>query len=382
MESKSFWQIWVGVVVMGAIALSVGLIANRPPTPSALQQETKASSELINATLREFDDQGRLIWEVEAKQGKYRQDQRIADIVSVRGKFYERGEVIIIAEGEAGVLNQATQEIQIRGNVRGRILREKIDIMAEELEWSAQQDRLRAKGKITLKQEQEKLKITAAEMEGSPTQNRYTLKQDVIATAGKIGQQVSNSDQPLVRVTSDVVTWDVQGQKIFSETPITARQEQAQRQLTATKGEWNTKTQQVLLTGAVVARDEKTDVELKTDRLEWDLTSATVTLPNPFVVESPSRTLTITAQTGKAFLEGEKINLQGSVQAELRTEQATVRADRVEWLIPAQTVTASGSIRYTRRANNLVVTGDRALANLAEQSVQVTGTDVITQFNF
>lgn len=76
----------------------------------------------------------------------------------------------------------------------------------------------------------------------------------------------------------------------------------------------------------------------------------------------------------------QEINLVGEVQAELQTEQAKVRADRVQWQIPSQIVTAEGGIRYERTANNLRVRGDRAVANLAEQSIQVTGRDVISEF--
>ena len=80
-------------------------------------------------------------------------------------------------------------------------------------------------------------------------------------------------------------------------------------------------------------------------------------------------------------MEEERINLTGQVSASFSSTQGVVNADKVEWLIPSKTVTANGNINYRQPDKNLNITGDRAVANLELQTVQVTGTNVISTLN-
>ena len=360
----------IALVVL--VSLTIGfLIWWFQPSSSPVVEETQApGSEIINATLREFNDQGELIWEVQAQRGDYRQDRRIADVVGIKGRFYEKGKLVVDAVGTAGIINQANREIAITGNVRGKVIKGNIDLQADNLRWNADQDQLHAEGNISLAKPEDDIKIVGEVLQGSPSQNLFTLKRKVVATSGK----------PPIQISSDAVTWDVKNQRIFSQTKLSAIQAQDKRTLSASAGEWDTQRQLVLLKGNVQAKDARLDIELATERVEWRLQEQKVLLPQNFVVNSPSRKLRVIAQTGMAQLADQEINLVGEVQAELQTERARVRADRVQWQIPSQIVTAEGGIRYERSANNLKVRGDRAIANLAEQTIQVTGSDVISEF--
>jgi lipopolysaccharide assembly outer membrane protein LptD (OstA) len=86
----------------------------------------------------------------------------------------------------------------------------------------------------------------------------------------------------------------------------------------------------------------------------------------------------IKAQRGEALLQEERIMLTGQVAASIQSTQGLVRADMVEWAIPDKTITASGNINYQQPERNFRVQGDRAVANLEQQTVTVSGSDVIS----
>lgn len=363
----------IGLFVAVGIALAIWFGSTFIVTTTTTidqDQVITPSSEIIDATLREFDNQGNLLWEIQAKRGEYRQDRRIADIVDVNGKFFDAGKLVLEARGKTGIINQTTQEISIEGQVKGKVLKEEIDIICDNLEWSSPKDLIQATGNITFSQPKDGITVKGEKLEGKVSQNTYTLKRKVVVTTTK----------PAIEINSEAITWNVESQKIISEAPITARQAKENRQLTADRGTWDTKNQIVELLGKVQGQDNAMDVTVTTDKLLWNLLEQKVTLPDSFVVASASRGLRITAQTGIALFTDQRINLLGEVQAELQTDQATVSADRVNWEIPSQTVTADGGVRYNRRANNLRVQGDQAVANLELQTVQVTGANVISEF--
>jgi len=360
----------VGGIATAVVILSLTLWWMQSPSPPVGEQTQAPGSEIINATLREFDDQGTLIWEVEVQKGDYRPDRRIADVIGIKGRFYEQGKLVVDAVGTAGTINQAKREITITGKVKGKVIGEEIELSADNLRWNADQDFLQAEGNIRLAKPAEDITIVGELLQGSPSRNVFTLKRKVVATSGK----------PSVQIASEAVTWDAKNQRIFSQTKLFVTQPQEKRTLRADTGEWDTKRQIVRLKGNVTASDARLDIQLTTEQVEWQLAQQTVALPQSFMVTSPSRKLRVTAQQGTAQFVEQEINLVGEVQAELQTEQAKVRADRVQWQIPSQIVTAEGGIRYERTANNLRVRGDRAVANLAEQSIQVTGRDVISEF--
>ncbi|MFN5981307.1 MAG: hypothetical protein ACK45W_18790, partial [Pseudanabaena sp.] len=113
----------------------------------------------------------------------------------------------------------------------------------------------------------------------------------------------------------------------------------------------------------------------------WNLDKKLVSLPVAFKGVSKSRGIVVNAQKGEAQLQEERIKLTGQVSASFSSTQGVVNADQVEWLIPTKTITANGNINYRQPEKSLNVQGDRAVANLEQQTVIVTGANVISTLN-
>jgi LPS export ABC transporter protein LptC len=359
------------ILILLAIAAVIGfgivwLGTQKPPTPIASQ--SPPGSSLLNSTLKEFDDKGNLLWEIKSERADYRQDQKIADVVKVKGKFYKEGKPLIEATADAGVINQASREIILKTNIKAIALKDNISLVADNMVWQSDKDLLTATGNLKIDKLDKKISIVGKTLKANPSLNTFTIEQNVIVTSAK----------PPVEIKGEAVTWNADTNKVFSKLPISVFQIKDKLTLSAKKGEWDTKTQLVTLEDGIKGKDPKLDVEIETNKVLWNIEKQLITLPVEFKAISTSRGIEVTASKGEAQLDQEKINLVGRVQAGFKSTQGQVNADEVEWLIPTQMVTGTGNVTYQQPDKNLNVRGDRAVANLEKQTVQVTGADVIT----
>jgi LPS export ABC transporter protein LptC len=361
------------ILALLAIAAAVGfgviwLGTQKPSTPTVDSQGPPGSS-LLNTTLKEFDSKGNLLWEVKSERADYREDRKIADVVKVKGKFYKDGKPLIEATADAGVIDQASREIILKTNIKAIALKDKITLVADNMVWQSDRDLLTATGNLKIDKFDQKISIVGKTLKANPGLNTFTIEENVIVTSAK----------PPVEIKGKTITWNADTNKVFSKLPIDVLQIKDKMTLTAKKGEWDTKTQVVILEDGIKGKDPKLDVELETTKVFWNIEKQLVTIPVEFKAISSSRGIEVTAQNGEAQLDKEQINLVGRVQAGFKSTQGSVNSDKVEWLIPTQMVTADGNVTYQQPDKNLNVRGDRAVANLEKQTVQVTGTDVITQ---
>ena len=367
--SRRSLRLFIIIFVVTVLLFALGwFIFLRPEISSLNKTPQSAGSSLQNITLTEFDAEGKLLWEITSKRADYRADRKIADVQDVKGKFYRKGEPLMEATGDKGTINQSTKEITLEGNIKAIAIQEKINMQADRMVWKAEEDLLKATGHIEIDKPDDKLKMTGKELTAQPSTNVYSLEKSVIVTAIK----------PPLEMKSEKVTWDAKRDRVFTEVPISVLQIKDKLQLSANKGDWNMQKNEVTFTGDIKARDPKLDIDLVAAEAMWNLDKKLVTLPVAFTASSKSRGIIVNAEQGQAQLQEERINLTGQVLASFSSTQGVVKADQVEWLIPTKTITASGNISYQQPDKNLNIKGDRAVANLEQQTVTVTGKDVLS----
>jgi LPS export ABC transporter protein LptC len=344
---RLFITIFVATVLMFALGWFIFL---RPSVTSLNKTAQTAGSNLQNITLTEFDSNGKLLWEIQAKRATYREDRKIADVEDVKGKFYRDGEPLMEVTGNKGTIDQASKAISLEGNIKAIAVQEKINMKADRMVWQSEEDLLKATGNIQIDKPEDKLTMTGKELTAKPSVNVYSMEKQVVVIAV----------EPPLEMKSEKVTWDAKRDRVFTDVPISVIQVKDKLQLTAKKGNWDIQKKEVTFTGDIKAK---------------------VTLPVPFTGTSKSRGIVVKAQKGEAQVEREQINLIGEVSASFSSTQGVVNADKVEWLIPTKMITANGNIVYQQPDKNLNVRGDRAVANLESQTVIVTGANVLSTLN-
>jgi LPS export ABC transporter protein LptC len=361
-----------GIGFITLIFLWLTVFRNTPiVTP---QTNSTPGSSLSNITLTEFDETGKLLWEIKAKRAEYRQERRIADVKGVSGKFYRDGKPIIEATGSTGTLDQATQIVTLAGQVKALAVDENITMKAAQMTWESKKDLLIATGDLQIQNQDAKtgrlITITGKSLQARPGANTFTLEKDVLALATK----------PPLEIRTDKITWAATKKRVFSESPIKVLQTKDAMQLSAKAGEWQLEKNLVIAKGDVVAEDKKLDLQINGSAIQWDIERQQVSLPEAFQALSASRGITVRAEKGAAQLNEQSIELTGNVNAGFTSTQGTVRCDQVAWTIPSQTITAKGNLFYEQPQNNLRISGQQAIANLEAQTIAVTGDEVVSEF--
>ncbi len=374
-QSRRWFKILSISALLGFVALIFLWLTVFRNTPIVTPQTNSTpGSSLADITLTEFDETGKLLWEVKAKRADYRQEKRIADVKGVSGKFYRDGKPIIEATGSTGTLDQVTQIVTLAGQVKALAVDENITMKAAQMTWESKKDLLTATGDLQIQNQDPKtnrvITITGKSLQAKPGANTFTLEKDVLAIATK----------PALEIRTDRITWTAAKKRVFSDSPIKVLQTKDAMQLTAKTGEWQLEHNIVIAKGDVVAEDKKLDLQINGSQMQWDIEKEQVSLPEAFRAVSVSRGITVSAEKGAAQLKDQSIELTGNVNAGFSSTQGNVRCDQVAWTIPSQTIIAKGNLFYEQPQNNLRISGQEAIANLEMQTVAVTGSEVVSQF--
>jgi len=375
MKSDRSFRYTVGVlgilVVSVTAAAAWWLIQQNNSAPVVTPSQKPPGSSLSQVTLTEVDPQGKLLWEITAKSAEYAQNNRMVQITGIKGKFFKDGKRLLDITGNSGSINQTTQEIRIEGQVKAIALKENIVLTSDRMVWLSKQDLLTAtsKNRVKITKPDQNITITGKVIKANPAANRFVIEQDVVATAV----------EPPLEIKSDRLNWEPTVNKVISPVPISIFHTTDKLSLNADQGEWRIKLQQVYLQGNIKGNAPASGIDVETSVLTWDIAQQLVTLPASLLISSPLRQVAIAANQGQVNLATQTINLSWSIKADSQLNQAIVTADTVEWLIPAQVITAQGNINYTQVQKNITVSGTKAVANLADQTIKVTGADVITR---
>ena len=103
------------------------------------------------------------------------------------------------------------------------------------------------------------------------------------------------------------------------------------------------------------------------------------TPPGRHQIQQPKRKLTATANQGQLDLNTQILILNGNVQAASQNRQSSLVADEITWNITTQDVDGRGNVSYRQQDPTATVNGDRAVGNLEQQTVVVTGQNVVTE---
>ncbi|MFY7834624.1 MAG: LPS export ABC transporter periplasmic protein LptC, partial [Pseudanabaena sp.] len=174
---RLFITIFVATVLMFALGWFIFL---RPSVTSLNKTAQTAGSNLQNITLTEFDSNGKLLWEIQAKRATYREDRKIADVEDVKGKFYRDGEPLMEATGNKGTIDQASKAISLEGNIKAIAVQEKINMKADRMVWQSEEDLLKATGNIQIDKPEDKLTMTGKELTAKPSVNVYSMEKQVV----------------------------------------------------------------------------------------------------------------------------------------------------------------------------------------------------------
>ncbi len=367
-----------------ALLLLLGMVACQqqpqlPPEDPEPSQTPETEFEdrltLDDVTLEQANEQGQLLWRVEAEQASYSPDQRIAQVIKPSGELYQDGKLLYKIEARKGEVYQDSKRIVLRDQIVATDPNNGLVLRGEELEWTVEQEILIVRNGVS--GDHEKIQAIATEAQIFNKEKRAEFWNQVI---------VSSKD-PVVKLHTDHIIWYWEEEKLVSDQPLKIDRYQEQTitdRAVAETGEVNLQTQLATLKQNVQIAISQPPMQIGGQELNWNYQQQTVNSPQPITIIHQKEGVTFTANQAEGDLAKEVFQLKGNVIGIGQKRQAQLNSDQVTWYIPKQTFEASGNVVYRQSDPPLNLRGDTAVGELNDETIVVKSgssqQQVITEF--
>jgi LPS export ABC transporter protein LptC len=177
---------------------------NNPSPP----KEDESKLTFFGVALEQFDEVGRPIWKVKAKEAKYTTDKQIGQAESPEGELYQDGKVVYQIKAEKADIKQDGKQLFLQGKIVATDPRNGIVLKGNELEWRPQEDLLIVRNQLNGSHKQ--LLAVAQEAKVKTREQLIEFSQGVVA----------KSTDPQLQMRTEHLMWHIKEEKLFSDRPI------------------------------------------------------------------------------------------------------------------------------------------------------------------
>jgi LPS export ABC transporter protein LptC len=364
---------------LGLLLVAIGLSACSP-NQSAKPAATPVPGGVgLNAlTLRRTDNQGRPLWQIEAKTAKYQNNQ--GQVQALVGQLFEAGKPVFRLQSPTAQIRQQGDQLLIIGRTTVTDLQGKGVLTAEEFVWRPATGTLIARRQPKLVYPL--VQVTANEMQADSRQ------QQVLAL-GRV-----QADSPLgLRLLSERLNWQIPQERLVASSGSDGAGSPGVRLLqlkgsgkgNRAQGEtlnFDLKTQTVQLQSLQVPAQiqlAQSQLTITGQAFTWLIPKQRLTSDRPLSLRSAKSAVNVSANRGDLDLATETVTLNGNVRAIGQKQQSMLTTDQLTWLIPTQRLEAVGNVRYQQQQPRFTVRGGRAVGLIDEQQVSISGGGVVTE---
>jgi LPS export ABC transporter protein LptC len=155
---QRFGSVWAGLYGGLLLMLQACQSAAPPVSPRADEQPAQATLpearyQVVQPTLEQQDEQGHLLWRLEAQalQGQSAGEQAEGTLVQVRGWLYRQGKPVLQLRAQYARAHSETREVEAWGTVQATSTINHAQLQAERILWKARDDRIIATGSVTIR---------------------------------------------------------------------------------------------------------------------------------------------------------------------------------------------------------------------------------------
>jgi len=392
---KNLWYRGTVVIAIGVVAL-FGLrtcVASRSDlTEFGSDEAIDAELTLQAVTLEQPDVDGSLLWRLEADSVTYSPETQRAELLGLKGEFYEEGEKIYTVVADEGEVEQNGNTLFLRGNLIAIRIADDLTLEGELIKWQPKQGLLRmgdfenetvaAGGEL-----RSPVTISSPTVQAVARSLVVNNKQDRVNMDG--GVTAKNKAEPWLTFVSEALIWQTEqsliraNQQLTVERFATDEYEMLTDRLVGGSGNVQLDENIVTVEQSVQLNSLSEGLSAKSDRAVWDVNAQTVEMNQPVDIAQPARQLTASANQANIDLAEQIIYLIGNVRANGAKNDTRLAADSVTWETATQQVEAEGNVRYRQAANPAAtLSGPRAIGNIEDGTLVVIGDesgDVVTE---
>ncbi|MFO5493925.1 MAG: LPS export ABC transporter periplasmic protein LptC, partial [Cuspidothrix sp.] len=290
------------------LGICLSSCSNPSSTPSqnavSTPPEDNTKLTFFGVVLEQFDETGKPVWQVKAKAAKYTTEKQIGQAENPEGELYQDGKVVYKIKAEKADIKQDGKQLFLQGKIVATDPRNGIVLKGNELEWRPEEDLLIVRNQLNGSHKQ--LQAVAQEAKVKTREQRVEFSQKVVAQSTDPQLQIKTehlmwhikeeklfSDRPiqiiqyknnkitgrgngntaeinlktkvatlqpqaklelmdpLMQITSNSITWNINQENIITNAPVRVFQAAENITVTANKGEMQIPKNIVYLTGNV-----------------------------------------------------------------------------------------------------------------------------------
>lgn len=304
-----------------------------PPQEREVPQTATTDLTYQDITLTESLPDGRILWRLTATMAQVESEQASARLESVTGELFDPEGQSVRIRAQSGQVYPLERRVLLGDQVWVQSSRYGIQMLAEVVEWRADDNLLEA-------QEQVELTYFNPFPDVSPMPEESS--EMVLYPAADAVWQASGSRLSFDFGTQQLQLWHLDQQ------PILAQLQDPALTLTAL-------------------------------RLLWDPQSDQLRAEQQVRVEHPAQRLVLTGTALTHGITDQTLAVVGEAYVQGQTSGQQLWADRLDWIIREPVIEATGNVRYQQPGQALTVTGSRGNFNHIANTVAVTGGTTTTQ---
>ncbi|WP_448513920.1 LPS export ABC transporter periplasmic protein LptC [Parathermosynechococcus lividus] len=363
------WTIWtimplLRLVLLGSLAGCgwVDAWIGDEPTP---EPEVTGAVRLQNLTLRQTDDQGQILWLLQADGARYSDGglQQI-EIDNLRGDLRVAGKPTYTLEAKAVKVRQRNDQLWIEGRTTVTDVAARGTIVADQFVWRGDRALLQAQKNLQIRYPQ--VAITAQRLEADSQRQELRALKAVQVTS-------SLPEAQDLRLSTDVLVWQQEQERLLAGVGgaggVTVVGVAGDR-LRAQEAEWSIPQQQVTLRRSVQVDLQEPRLLARGELIQWRIDRQQIISDAPLTVEYPSQGITGQARRGVLFLDDNRAIFENA-RLQSQPQAAQLRAQRLTWRIPQQQVEASGHVEIQRP--NATLRTAQLVWRMPQQEVEAQG---------
>ncbi len=376
MTQLGYLLIFQGFLLIGLLA--VGGCGSPDPNSTAkngAEEKLDPSLTFKDVTLDQVNEEGEKIWTVRSPLAKYRNEKKIVNVELPQGELFQNGKLLYKFSAKKGEVHQNGEKILLQENIVATDPENGAALRGQELEWFPKQNLLIVRQLIG----------THPQMEISAQEGKVLTKMNQLELQGNV---VATTKEPVLQMRSEALVWLVKQQLVKSDRTLefdrylcnsVANCAPSDRSV-SDRGEYNLQTLVAKLENNVQLTLSQPPINVQSDLILWSLTAQTVTSEKPLQAFHRQRQFTLTGNQGVLNLPTELLTVTGNVRATGNPQKPfNLQANLMVWDIPKEEMEAEGNVVYQQANPPLTLSGQKAFGKLRNQTVLMTGGNVVTE---
>lgn len=381
---QSGWLRFRSQVFLGLFCFQLSACSWQAPQPSkTATKPVQGGVSFSDVVLAQTDVKGKLLWKFQAKGVTSGEGQQVAAAQSIKGQLYEAGQPIFDIAAGRGTVRQTNQQVSLKGNIQVTDRRRRVVFRGNEAQWSPQVGLLVVRSGLRVVHPQ--LRLWANEL-------KATKRGAVLQVNGNVVIETRpGADRPddrRVRLKANQAVWNVDQQN-FQAGVASDNKQQPTVQIEQLN---STGAKAIALAGKALADLKRGVVVLNspvqltmgnlalTSRtLTWETLTGRISTRELLQLKDPRRQVTVIANGGSMEQARNLVDLQGKVEVTGLKDRARLTSDQLLWNTQTERIEAVGNVNYVQESPAFTLRGPRAVGRIEDQTLRISGGDVVTE---